>query len=79
VHTLIAAITFAILWAWVVAHQLALYYIFAVLIEQMPPPDETSGKFYKWFYAVVQVFAANLRRTKDAAQLPTTVPPAKQP
>jgi hypothetical protein len=79
VHTFMAAVTFAIFWAWVVAHQLVLYYIFAVLIEQMPPPDETSGKFYKWFYAVVQVFAANLRRTKDAAQLPAVPAPAPKP
>ena len=56
------------LWAFVVAHQLAVYYVACVLVEQLPPPDATSGKFYKYVYSVTQVFAANWRRTKDAVK-----------
>ena len=65
-HVLLTVITAAVLWAWAVKYQLVLAYIGAVLIEQMPPPDQSTGKFYKYSYSVLQIFAANLRRTKDA-------------
>ena len=65
-HLLLAALTAAAVWAWIVGHQLVLYYIFSVLIEQMPPADANSSKFYRYAYSVIQILAANLRRTKDA-------------
>jgi len=55
-------------WAFVVAHQLAAFYIACVLIEQLPPPDGTSTALYKYVYSVLQIFAANWRRTKDAVK-----------
>jgi hypothetical protein len=68
IHYLLAGITLALVWAWVIAHQLILFYVASVLIEQLPPPDATSGKFYTYAYSVIQIFAANWRRTKDAVK-----------
>jgi len=68
--TLIHILAVVGFWAWVVAHQLLCYYVACVLVEQLPTPDATSGKFYKYVYSVTQVFAANWRRTKDAVKLP---------
>ena len=65
-HILLAVISATALWAWAVAHQLAIYYVLAVMIERLPPPDASSGKFYAYFYSVLQAFAANSRRTQDA-------------
>ena len=73
-NTLLAVLSAAAVWAWVLAHQLAFYYVFSVLVEQLPPPDPSSSKFYTYVYGVVQVLAANWRRTKDAI-----APTAKQP
>jgi len=64
----IVVLTAAAAWAWAVAHQLFLGWIGAVLVEQLPPPDANSGKFYAYFYSVLQVFAANLKRSKDAVK-----------
>jgi hypothetical protein len=63
------------LWSWVTSHWLVIYYVFAVLIEELPTPTPQSGGFYKYFYAVIQIFAANIRRSKDAVATPA--PPAK--
>lgn len=71
-HYLIAMITAAAVWAYAVKYQLVLGYFGAVLIEQMPPPDQTSSKFYKYVYAVTQIFGANLRRFKDAVVVKKT-------
>jgi len=78
-HILIAAITFAAVWAWAVAHQLIIGYVVAVLIERLPPPDVASGKFYVYFYSVVQVFAANTKRSQDAVASVRTTKPVAPP
>ena len=65
-NTLLAVLTLAAVWAWVVAHQVAVYFVLSVLIERLPPPDATSSKFYAYFYSVVQVLAANTKRSQDA-------------
>lgn len=64
--TLLAVITFAALWAWTLAHQVAIAWVFAVLIERLPPPDQASGKVYTYVYGVLQFVAANTRRSQDA-------------
>lgn len=74
-HILIATASLAAAWAWLVAHQLVFGWVLAVLIEQLPPPDATSGKFYAYFYGVVQIVAANIRRTKDAVTVVRTPKP----
>ena len=73
--SLAAFIATAGVWAWVIAHQLILYYVFSVLIEQLPPPTDQSGAFYKYAYSVIQILAANLRRTKDAVTTPAAPKP----
>lgn len=55
-----------VVWAFIVAHQLVLYYVGAVLVEQLPPPVTTSNAVYRYAYSVIQILAANLRRSKDA-------------
>jgi hypothetical protein len=74
---LLATITVAIAWAWVVGHQLVIGWMGAVLIEQMPEPDHTSGKLYRYFYGVVQFIGANLKRMKGSFLM--AVPPAVPP
>ena len=74
-HILIATLTAAAVWAWAVAHQLIIGYVFAVLIERLPPPDSTSGKFYAYAYSVLQVFAANTKRSQDAVVVARTPKP----
>ena len=53
------------IYAFVLAHQLFSYYVLAVAIGNLPAPDATSGKFYRWFYGFVQAIGANipLRKT----------------
>ena len=58
----IQAVTLAAIWAWIVAHDLAIYYVVAVLIEQLPTPAQGGSKFYAYFYNVVQALAANWKR-----------------
>jgi hypothetical protein len=60
-------------WQFVLRHRLEEFFVFSVLIEQLPPPDNTSGKFYVYAYGVVQALSANFRRTKDALTLPPKV------
>jgi len=67
-HNLLAIATTAGVWAFVVAHQLAAFYAACVLIEQLPPPDATSSALYKYVYSVMQIFAANWKRSKDAVK-----------
>jgi hypothetical protein len=74
-HFLIAAITLAALWAWALAHQLAIFWVGSVLIERLPPPDANSGKFYAYCYSVIQVFAANIKRSQDAVVVARTPKP----
>ena len=47
------------IWSYIVSHQLIFYYLFAVAIDQLPMPTSTSSGFYKWFFGVMQVSAAN--------------------
>lgn len=63
--TIVVAVS---LWAWLVAHQVAIYYAVSVLIEQLPPPVPTTGPVYRYIYGVFQLIAANWRRTKDAVK-----------
>lgn len=65
-HILIATLTAAAVWTWLVAHQLVISWVLASLIERLPPPDATSGKVYSYIYSVLQFFAANTKRTQDA-------------
>lgn len=58
----------ASLWAFLVLHKLAAFYFSCVLVEQLPPPIATSGNVYKYIYSVLQIFAANWQRTKDAVK-----------
>lgn len=69
-HILIAVITFAAVWAWAIAHQLILYYVGAVLVEQLPEPATNGNAVYRYFYSVIQILAANLKRTKFSAPKP---------
>ncbi len=57
-------ISFAVVWAWAVAHQLVLYYFASVAVDQLPAPGPQSNGFYKWFFGVAQVAAANWNRGK---------------
>jgi hypothetical protein len=61
-----AVLTTVAAWAWIQGHQILLCYVGAVLIERLPPPDSKSGKFYGYVYSVLQVFAANTKRSQDA-------------
>ncbi len=72
--TFLYVVTLAILWAWAVAHQLVIAYVIAVMIERLPPPDATSGKFYAYVYSVLQVFAANSKRAQDAVAVVANKP-----
>lgn len=74
-HILIATLTLAVAWAWVVAHQLLVNWFINVLIERLPPPDATSGKFYTYVYSVLQVLAANTKRSQDAVAAARTPKP----
>lgn len=61
-HTVLAAIATVAIWAFLIAHKLLIYYALSVMIGELPMPDATSGKFYRWFFGVANAFAANLRR-----------------
>jgi len=67
-HTILAVVTFVAVWAFITAHQLAVYYALAVMIGQLPTPDQESGKFYRWFFGVSQFVAANWVRAKIGVQ-----------
>jgi uncharacterized membrane protein YgcG len=57
-------LSFASVWAWAVAHQIVIYYFASVAIDQLPAPTSQSNGFYKWFFGVAQVAAANWNRGK---------------
>ena len=63
-HTILAVITALAIWAFIKAHELAFYYATCVIVGQLPMPDQTSGKFYRWFFGVAQWYAANWARGK---------------
>jgi len=67
------------IYAFVVAHALVCFYVFSVLVEQLPPPDTTLSKLYRYCYAVVQFLFANWRRSKDAVLLDRPAPPMEMP
>lgn len=77
-HILLAVLTAAVVWAWAVKYQLALYYVGSVLVEQLPEPAASSNAFYKYFYSVIQILAANLKRGVNKPVVPDVppVPPA---
>jgi hypothetical protein len=53
------------IWNLLVAHQLIAAYVLAVMIDQLPAPNPIAGNlFYRWFFGVVQVLAANLNRAR---------------
>jgi hypothetical protein len=81
-------------WAFLVAHQttatLIGYYVFAAFVGALPMPDNTSGKFYRFFFAFINTIAANISRSSASISTqgqqppkvadPPAVPPApKQP
>ena len=41
----------------------------AVIAAFTPAPTESSGKFYRAFYAVVNFFAVNMGRAKNADEI----------
>lgn len=55
-------------WQFISDHQVMAYYIFAVVIDKMPPATDQSSGLYKWVFAVFQVFAANWERGKRGVQ-----------
>jgi hypothetical protein len=76
---LFAVLTMSAAWMWLVAHQLVIGWVVAVLLEQMPEPGPTSGGFYRYFYGVVQFIAANWKRTKAALFTPPVPPSSTKP
>jgi hypothetical protein len=60
--------TFLAIYSYIASHQLFFYYAFAVAVDQLPMPTPTSNGLYKWFFGVIQVFAANWIRGKMGTQ-----------
>lgn len=56
------------IWQAILAHQLIAAYVLAVAIDRLPAPAPESSGFYKWFFGVVQVLAANWERGKRGVQ-----------
>lgn len=67
------------IWAWVMAHQLTVAYVVAVLIERLPPPTNNSSQLYAYIYSVLQVFAANSKRAQDAVKAAQTPADVQKP
>ena len=65
-HYILAAITFAVVWVWLVAHQIVIYAVFNAMVDQLPHPDANSSTAYRLFYALLQFIAMNLTRSKAA-------------
>jgi hypothetical protein len=55
-------ITPASIWTFLMAHQVATYYFISVMIDQLPMPNGQTNAFYRWFFGVIQVLAANWNR-----------------
>lgn len=60
--------TLGTIWHFIVAHQLAVAYVVAVLIDNMPAATAQSGGLYRWVFGVLQALAANLTRAKMGVQ-----------
>jgi hypothetical protein len=58
--------TLGIIWQFILAHELITAYVVAVLIDNLPPPG--ANPFYRYFFGVIQIFAANLTRAKLGVQ-----------
>jgi len=65
------------IWAYLAAHQtivaLVAYYTISAAIGSLPMPDNTSSKFYRWFFQFSNTISANIARAW-ASKLP---PPDK--
>lgn len=57
VALVLAGLTLAATWAWIVAHQLVLFYAFNFVVDQMPAPS--GAGFYKVVYVTLHAAAAN--------------------
>lgn len=60
--------TLTTVWQFILAHQLASFWVLAVLVDQLPAATAESNGFYRWFFGVTQVLAANLVRGKRGVQ-----------
>jgi hypothetical protein len=69
------------IWAYIIAHQtlftLAVYMVFSAATGAMPMPDNTSGKFYRWFFQFMNSLAANISRAKASFGTMSQQPPAQ--
>jgi hypothetical protein len=61
--------------AFLVAHQLIIFYLFAGAVERLPAPDATSSKQYAYAYSLLQFIAANTKRSQDAVAVARTPKP----
>lgn len=50
-------LTWAVTWAWIVAHQLALFYAFNFVVDQLPEPGGPGA--YKYVFMFLHAIAAN--------------------
>ncbi len=68
------------IWAFIVAHQtlftLGAYAVLSAAIGSLPMPDNTSGKFYRWFFQFSNTVAANLSRVSASFGTKAQQPPA---
>jgi len=62
-------------WQFIAAHDLIAAWILAVMIDKLPAATAASGPFYRWFFAVAQVLAANWERGKRGVQGTLSAPP----
>lgn len=69
--------TLTIIWQFILAHQLITAYVVAVAIDNLPAPG--GNPFYKWFFGVTQVLAANLTRAKLGIQGALAKPESSKP
>lgn len=74
-HTLSSVIVAVGVGAWIVAHQLVIYYVLSTLVEQLPPPMQNGNVVYRYFYSVLQIFAANWARGLSSPKPPSTPKP----
>jgi len=70
------------IWAYVMAHQtlftLGAYAVLSSAIGALPMPDNTSGKFYRWFFQFSNTVAANLSRVSASFGTKGQQPPAPE-
>jgi len=75
-------------WAYISAHQtifaLGSYAVLSAAISSLPMPDNTSSKFYRWFFQFSNTIAANLARVSasfrtKSQQAPAGADPAAVP